>query len=176
MFNEDRMLAPDRARNAIGSDNGFEYRLRGRVSADSVYEPASNTVYPEFVLERADLLSEKPAPIFKDWNKRGDFTRHYVQSVLLFASRALYLNEPLAEANKALSEMCQYHLDRPQTFLEIHSFPGALRHLAQLAQFYGPDGTRGKGRLSPETYRVMLATMWEWAKVKSMAACVASVA
>jgi hypothetical protein len=108
-----------------------------------------------------------PAPIIKDWNKRGDFTRHYVQSVLLFASRALYLNEPLAEANKALSEMCQYHLDRPQTFLEIHSFPGALRHLAQLAQFYGPDGTRGKGRLSPETYRVMLATMWEWAKVKS---------
>lgn len=108
-----------------------------------------------------------PAPIIKDWNKRGDFTRHYVQSVLLFASRALYLNEPLAEANKALSEMCQYHLDRPQTLLEIHSFPGALRHLAQLAQFYGPDGTRGKGRLSPETYRVMLATMWEWAKVKS---------
>ena len=108
-----------------------------------------------------------PAPIIKDWNKRGDFTRHYVQSVLLFASRALYLNEPLAEANKALSEMCQYHLDRPQTLLEIHSFPGALRHLAQLAQFYGPDGTRGKGRLSPETYRVMLVTMWEWAKVKS---------
>lgn len=77
MLNEDRMLAPDRARNAIGSDNGFEYRLRGRFSADSVYEPASNTVYPEFVLEKADLLSEKPAPIFKDRRALDPRKRYY---------------------------------------------------------------------------------------------------
>lgn len=108
-----------------------------------------------------------PAPILKNWNNRGDFTRHYVQSVLLFASRALSLNEQNAEANKALSEMCQYHLDRPQTLLEIHSFPEAIRYLAQLAQSYGPDGTRARGRLTDSTYRIMLTTMWEWARVKS---------
>jgi hypothetical protein len=114
-----------------------------------------------------------PAPIKKDWNNRGDFTRHYVHSTILFAWRAFYLNEQLAEANRALSEMCQYHLDRPQTLLEIHSFPEAIRYLAQLAQFYGPDGTRAEGRLSDATYRIMLTTMWEWAKVKSkMAECV----
>jgi hypothetical protein len=66
MLNEDKTLAPDRARNALGSDNGFEYRLTGRFSADRVYEPASNAIYPEFVLEQAELLSENPAPIFKN--------------------------------------------------------------------------------------------------------------
>lgn len=146
----------------------------GSLSADAVQQLRTASA------QRCDAFFRKeagepfvPAPIIKDWNKRGDFTRHYVQSVLLFASRALYLNEQIEEANKALGEMCQYHLDRPQTMLEIHSFPGAPRYLAQLAQFYGPEGTRAKGRLSPETHRVMLATMWEWAKVKSkMAACV----
>jgi hypothetical protein len=66
MFNEDKTLAPDRERNALGSDNGFEYFLRGRFSGESVYEPASNSIYPEFVLEKAELLTEDPAPIFKD--------------------------------------------------------------------------------------------------------------
>ncbi|NBV85780.1 MAG: hypothetical protein EBS01_05860 [Verrucomicrobia bacterium] len=64
MFNEDKMLAPDRAQNAIGSDNGFEYRLYGRFSGEKVYEPASNCIYPEFVLERAELISKTPGPIF----------------------------------------------------------------------------------------------------------------
>ena len=116
--------------------------LRANNAANSLSADAIQQLRTEST-QRCDAFFRKqsgqpfaPAPIIKDWNKRGDFTRHYVQSVLLFASRALYLNEPLAEANKALSEMCQYHLDRPQTLLEIHSFPGALRHLAQLAQFY----------------------------------------
>lgn len=77
MFNEDRTLAPDRARNSIGADNGFEYRLRGRFSADRVYEPASNTIYPEFLLERAELLSERPAPIFKDRRALAPQKRYY---------------------------------------------------------------------------------------------------
>ena len=59
-----------------------------------------------------------PGAIIKDWNKRGDFTRIYNLSVVLFATRALYLNEQVETADKALREMCQYHLDRPQTLLE----------------------------------------------------------
>ena len=77
MFNEDKSLAPDRASNAIGSDNGFEDRLRGRFSADRVYEPASNAIYPEFVLEKAELLSEKPSPIFKDRRALDPQKRYY---------------------------------------------------------------------------------------------------
>ncbi len=108
-----------------------------------------------------------PAPIKVDWNHRGDYTRDYNHSVVLFASRALYLNEQVDEANKVLRDMCQYHLDRPQTLLEIHSFPGALRPLVQLSQLYGPQGTRTKGLLSAETSQVILKTMWAWASAKS---------
>jgi hypothetical protein len=65
VFNEDRTLAPDRAQNAIGSDNGFEYKVKGRFSVEDVYEPASNATYPEFILESAELVSKLPGPIFK---------------------------------------------------------------------------------------------------------------
>jgi hypothetical protein len=77
MFNEDKTLAPDRTRNALGTDNGFEYKLRGRFSNDRVYEPASNATYPEFILEGAELLSEKPAPIFKDRRALDPDKRYY---------------------------------------------------------------------------------------------------
>ena len=46
MLNEQRMLAPDRARNKLGSDNNYEYRLTGYFSGETVYEPASNGFYP----------------------------------------------------------------------------------------------------------------------------------
>ena len=65
MLNEKQKLAPDRAQNAIGSDNNHEYKLYGRFSGDKVYEPASNAIYPEFVLENYELISTTPPPIFK---------------------------------------------------------------------------------------------------------------
>lgn len=105
--------------------------------------------------------------IKKDWNNRGDFTRHYAQSIVLFAMRACQLNEQLGEANAALRELCQYHLDRPQTFFEIHSFPGACDALARLYIFYGPRGTKAPGRLSAKTCAVLEKTMWQWANEKA---------
>src|SRR3712207_4427691 len=41
MMNEHEKLAPDRARNALGSDNNHEYKLYGNFSGETVYEPAS---------------------------------------------------------------------------------------------------------------------------------------
>ncbi len=65
ILNEKQKLAPDRAANTIGSDNNYEYKLYGSFSADPpVYEPASNSWYPEFVLTGYDLISASPAPIF----------------------------------------------------------------------------------------------------------------
>lgn len=107
------------------------------------------------------------AAIEKDWNKRGDFTRHYAQSIVLFAMRACELNELLNEANDALQELCQYHLDRPQTFFEIHSFPGVCDALARLYIFYGPRGTKVPNLLSAETCTILEKTMWEWANEKA---------
>jgi hypothetical protein len=65
MFNENEKLAPDREQLNFGSDNNYEYRLYGNFSGQTVYEPASNGFYPEFVLKRFDLISTNPPPIFK---------------------------------------------------------------------------------------------------------------
>jgi len=63
MMNEQTKLAPDREKGILGSDHGYEYKLYGRFSGDTVYEPASNAFYPEFVLTGYELISTDPAPI-----------------------------------------------------------------------------------------------------------------
>ena len=65
MLNEKDKLAPDRERLDFGSDNNYEYKLYGYFSGDKVYEPASNGIYPEFVLKGYELISANPTPIFK---------------------------------------------------------------------------------------------------------------
>ena len=64
MLNEKQKLAPDRERLDFGSDNNYEYKLYGYFSGDKVYEPASNTIYPEFVLKGYEVISTSPPPIF----------------------------------------------------------------------------------------------------------------
>src|SRR3954471_14421438 len=65
VLNEKEKLAPDRERLNFGSDNNYEYKLYGSFSGQTVYEPASNGFYPEFVLKRYELISTNPAPIFR---------------------------------------------------------------------------------------------------------------
>jgi hypothetical protein len=65
MLNEKQKLAPDREQLSFGSDNNYEYKLYGSFSGDNVYEPASNSIYPEFVLKGYELISTNPSPIFK---------------------------------------------------------------------------------------------------------------
>lgn len=64
MLNEKQKLAPDREHLDFGSDNNYEYKLYGYFSGDKVYEPASNTIYPEFVLKGYEVISTNPPPIF----------------------------------------------------------------------------------------------------------------
>src|ERR1041385_6046297 len=65
MLNEKQKLAPDRAALKFGSDNNYEYKLKGEFSGETVYEPASNRMYPEFVLKDYEVISTNPPPIFK---------------------------------------------------------------------------------------------------------------
>jgi hypothetical protein len=65
MLDENQKLAPDRAQNNIGTDNNYEYKLFGDYSGQTVYEPASNSFYPEFTLKNYELLSVSPANIYK---------------------------------------------------------------------------------------------------------------
>ena len=66
MFNEQKKLAPDRERHDIGSDNNYEYRLAGHFSGEKVYEPASDSYYPEFVLTGATVISTNAPLIYPD--------------------------------------------------------------------------------------------------------------
>jgi len=66
MLNENQKLAPDRNSEKLGSDNNFEYKLQGYYSGDTVYEPASNGIYPEFVLKGYELRTRTPAPIYRE--------------------------------------------------------------------------------------------------------------
>jgi hypothetical protein len=82
MLNEKVKLAPDREQLSFGSDNNYEYKLYGHFSGDSVYEPASNTVYPEFVLKSYELISVNPPPIFKsqyDSRAAAENNRYHIE-------------------------------------------------------------------------------------------------
>jgi hypothetical protein len=72
VLNEKEKLAPDRETRTFGSDNNYEYKLHGYFSGQTVYEPASNGFYPEFVLKSYELISTNPPPIFKSqYNDRA---------------------------------------------------------------------------------------------------------
>ncbi len=72
MLNEKLKLAPDREQLSFGSDNNYEYKLTGNFTGDKVYEPASNSVYPEFLVRSFQLISVSPPPIFKSqYNSRA---------------------------------------------------------------------------------------------------------
>ena len=71
MLNEQKLLAPDRAKNQIGSDNNYEYTLKGYYSGETVYEPASDRFYPEFVVTGFDVRSTNP-PIIYTTKRQND--------------------------------------------------------------------------------------------------------
>jgi len=82
MLNEKSKLAPDREQMNFGSDNNYEYRLYGEFSGQTVYEPASNGFYPEFVLKKIELVSTNPPPIFKsqtDARTQARTTRYTIE-------------------------------------------------------------------------------------------------
>ena len=66
VLNENQKLAPDRSMGKLGADNDFEYKLIGNFSGETVYEPASNGLYPEFILRGFELRSQSPAPIYRE--------------------------------------------------------------------------------------------------------------
>jgi hypothetical protein len=66
MLNENTKLAPDRQQGQLGSDNTYEYKLFGKFSGQTIYEPASNGFYPEFILKGYELRSATPPPIFRN--------------------------------------------------------------------------------------------------------------
>ncbi len=85
MLNEKQKLAPDRAALKFGEDNNYEYKLYGNFSGDKVYEPASNRVYPEFILKDYEVISTNPPPPPPERSRLTD--RHWARSADKIKSR-----------------------------------------------------------------------------------------
>jgi hypothetical protein len=72
VLNEKFQRAPDRLPEipsgmgpAYGYDHNYQYRLWGSFSGRKVYDPNSNLILPEFVLQRYELITESPGWLFK---------------------------------------------------------------------------------------------------------------
>lgn len=71
MMNEARKHNPDRLPEtpetgpAHGFDHNYEYRMHGRFSGEKVYDPNSNLMLPEFLLENYELISAHPGFLFQ---------------------------------------------------------------------------------------------------------------
>jgi len=69
IFNEARKRNPDRLPEAgpgqnYGFDNNYEYKIYGRYTGRTLYEPNSNQVLPEFLLTDYKVVSTNPGWLF----------------------------------------------------------------------------------------------------------------
>jgi len=69
IFNEAQKRNPDRLPETgggknYGFDQNYEYRIYGRYTGRSLYEPNSNQFLPEFLLTNYDLISTNPGWLF----------------------------------------------------------------------------------------------------------------
>ncbi len=70
VLNEKKKLQPDRVPEiplegpAHGFDHNHEYRIEGYFSGDKIYDPNSNYILPEFVLENWTRIDANPGFLF----------------------------------------------------------------------------------------------------------------
>ena len=71
MMNESVKHTPDRLQEdpasgpGHGFDHNYEYRIWGRFSGQQVYDPNSNLMLPEFVLQNYEVVSAHPGFLFQ---------------------------------------------------------------------------------------------------------------
>jgi hypothetical protein len=80
VLNEREKLAPDRLPETPGSgglafqyDHNREYRMRGYLSGRQVYDPNSDKILPEFVLQGIEEVNARPGWLFHPREKRDAF-------------------------------------------------------------------------------------------------------
>lgn len=70
VINENKKRSPDRLPETSpsgpshGYDHNYEYIFRGHFSGERIYDPNSNQILPEFVLESYELVSTNPGFLF----------------------------------------------------------------------------------------------------------------
>ncbi len=79
------------------------------------------------------------------------YTRHYSFSIMNFAMRAMWNNEQLDVANEALYDHSVYYLENPAERNDRDNLHWVTNTLSRLLEFYGSNGSRAAGRVTPET-------------------------
>lgn len=75
MLNESQKLAPDRlpeaadSGNSNGFDHNYEYKFWGSFTGDTIYDPNSNLMLPEFKLSRFEQIDTDPGYVFEPWER-----------------------------------------------------------------------------------------------------------
>ena len=91
---------------------------------------------------------------------RALYTRAYSDSITSFAMKAFWLDEQLDAANAAVVENCQYYISDRKARDDRDSFYWSADVLCRLVEFFGREGTIGKGRLSAQTEDIINEMMW----------------
>ncbi len=79
VMNEWRQTNPDRFPEysasggpVNGFDHNYEYKIWGRFTGDEAYDPTTNLVLPEFLLERYQLVDKSPGWLFTPRDRMGN--------------------------------------------------------------------------------------------------------
>jgi len=80
IFNERHKLAPDRlsevasgGQRSFQFDHNYEYALQGSLSGRKVYDPNSDKILPEFILQDYSLLDTNPGFLFHPRERRDSY-------------------------------------------------------------------------------------------------------
>ena len=98
---------------------------------------------------------------------RPEYVRAYAWSVTDFAMKTFLLQEPPDAASAALQELCRYFAARRDVRNDYDNFYWSMDTLCRIVEFYGREGSRRAGQLSPEAEDAALEMMWLWAKENS---------
>ncbi|MBI5692090.1 MAG: hypothetical protein HZC55_18575 [Verrucomicrobia bacterium] len=91
---------------------------------------------------------------------RAPFVRAYAFSLVGFAARALWLEENDAAANAALQELADHFLAHPEQIFDKDNFHWHSEAQLRLIEFYGAQGPRRRGALTPATELKCPEAIW----------------
>lgn len=123
----------------------------------------------EAAINSLDLDRFKPKKIDPPLGpNRPAFTRAYGYSAASFALAAFWRGQRVEEANTVLRELVDYFKSNRAVRNDMDNFYWWTPQLVRAIDFYGSNGSRGKGRLSAEVEESALEMMWLWVKEYSL--------
>ncbi len=95
---------------------------------------------------------------------RADYVRGYSFSLVEFATKCMWLNAQVDEANAALIELADYYQANHQAIYETDNFHWHSEMLMRLMELFGPEGTKHAGLLRAGTREKLMEIIWLYCK------------